>query len=129
CRIRRCGLWPRRLSGAADRRKVKAHMRRFLAVGALLLLFVTAHASQRQAVPASVDLVELDFAVLDGHEKPVTGLTAHDFVVKEDGAPREIQTFLEVQPTTRNAPDNAGPVVLIPDDVAVPAAATQAIRI
>jgi hypothetical protein len=104
-------------------------MRRSLAVAASLLLFVTVHAAQRQRVPASVDLVEVDVAVLDGHERPVIGLSAQDFVVKEDGAPVEIKTFTEARPTTPNDPDNIRSVVLLLDDVAVPAAGTQAMQI
>ena len=98
-------------------------------MAASLLLFVTVHAAQRQRVPASVDLGEVAVAVLDGHEKPATGLSAQDFVVKEDGAPVEIKTFMEARPTTPNDPDNIRSVVLLLDDVAVPAAGTQAMQI
>ena len=104
-------------------------MRRLLALAASFLLFVTVHATQRTVSPASIDLVEVDVAVVDRRGKPVTGLTAHDFVVKEDGRPVEIKTFLEAQPTGPADPDNVRSVVLLLDDVAVPAAGTQAMQI
>jgi hypothetical protein len=104
-------------------------MRHLLVVAASLLLFVSVHATQRGAVPASIDLVELDVSVLDRQGKPVTGLTARDFVVKEDGKLVEIKTFLEAQPTSPDDPDNIRSVVLLLDDVAIPAAGTQAMQI
>ena len=104
-------------------------MRRLLPVAASLLLFVTVHAAQRTTPPASIDLVEIDVAVLDRQGKPVTGLTARDFVVKEDGGPVEIKTFLETRPTSPDDPDNIRSVTLLLDDVAIPAAGTQALQI
>src|SRR5262249_54345941 len=109
--------------------KVSSHMRRLLAGAASLLLFVTVHATERTTAPASIDLVEIDVAVLDRQDKPVTGLTARDFVVKEDGRQVEIKTFLEAQPTSPDDPDNVRSVVLLLDDVAIPAAGTQALQI
>ena len=99
-------------------------MRRFLAAAASLLLVATVHAAQRKTAPPSVDLVELDVAVLDREGKPVTGLSAQDFAVKEDGEQVDIKTFLEAQPTTPADPDNIRSVVLLLDDVAVPASGT-----
>src|SRR5262245_6680550 len=103
-------------------------MRRFLAAAACLLpLWVTVHA-QRKDLPPSVDLVELDVAVTDRHQRPVTGLTAKDFEVKEDGARVDIKTFLEAQPTTPEDPDNLRSVILLLDDVGVPATGTRAMQ-
>lgn len=104
-------------------------MRRPLAAVVSLLLVVTAHAAQRKTPPPqSVDLVELDVAVLDGHGKPVTGLTARDFAIREDGETVDVKTFLEAQPTTPADPDNIRSIVLLLDDVAVPAAGTLAMQ-
>jgi VWFA-related protein len=102
-------------------------MRRVLAAVASALLLATVHAAQRK-LPPSIDLVELDVAVVDRHGQPVAGLTAADFVVKEDGSSVEIKTFAEVQPTTPNDPDNSRSVTILMDDVAIPAAGTLAMQ-
>jgi hypothetical protein len=103
-------------------------MRRFLAALASLFLLATVHATQRHPPPASLDLVELDVAVVDRKDQPVSGLTQQDFAVKEDGSRVEIKTFLEVQPASTNDPDNIRSVVILLDDVAVPASGTQAMQ-
>src|SRR5574339_538705 len=46
------------------------------------------------------DLVQVDVSVLDSKRHPVRGLTAADFAIFEDGRPRAIQAFTEV-----NLPD------------------------
>ena len=104
-------------------------MKRLLAGAASLLLFATVHAAQRATVPASLDLVELDVAVADRQGKPITGLTANDFTVKDDGARVEIKTFMEARPTTPGDPDNLRSVVLLLDDVAVPASGTLTMQV
>jgi Ca-activated chloride channel homolog len=104
-------------------------MKRLLAAAASLLLFATVHAAQRTTVPASLDLVEIDVAVADRQGKPVTGLTANDFTVKDDGARVEIKTFMEARPTTPGDPDNLRSVVLLLDDVAVPASGTLTMQV
>jgi hypothetical protein len=104
-------------------------MRRLLALAASFLLFVTVDATQRASAPASIDLVEVDVAVVDRQGKPVTGLTARDFAVKEDGRPVEIKTFLEASSTSPDDPDNIRSVVLLLDDVAVPASGTLVMQI
>ncbi len=43
-----------------------------------------------------VDLIRLDVSVLDGDRRPVTGLTADDFTLIEDGTPQRIAAFTEV---------------------------------
>jgi hypothetical protein len=103
-------------------------MRRFCAGVASLLLLVTVHAAQRRALSPSLDLVELDVAVVDRRDRPVTGLTAQDFAVEEDGSAVEIKTFTEVQAATVSDRDNIRSVVLLLDDVAVPASGTQAMQ-
>ena len=52
--------------------------------------------SQGQQMPvyrAGVDLVVLNVAVLDDDGEPVTGLTAEDFKISEDGVPQEVALF------------------------------------
>jgi VWFA-related protein len=43
--------------------------------------------------PSGVELVTVDAVVLDSNGRPVPGLTRGDFVVKEDGRPRDIVSF------------------------------------
>jgi len=43
--------------------------------------------------PSGVELVTVDAVVLDREGRPVPGLTRDDFVVKEDGRPRDIASF------------------------------------
>lgn len=42
------------------------------------------------------DLVTLDVAVTEGNGRPVTGLTAKDFTVYEDGRPQAVSVFREI---------------------------------
>jgi VWFA-related protein len=48
------------------------------------------------AFRGAVDLIRLDVSVLDRNRKPVTGLTAADFTVIENGQPRPVTTFAAV---------------------------------
>jgi VWFA-related protein len=59
----------------------------------------------RQTFRAGVDLVQLNVVVLDRHRRPVTGLTAADFTITEDGQPREVEAFAAI---TLPRPDNTG---------------------
>jgi VWFA-related protein len=79
-------------------------------------------------MPASVDLVELDVAVVDGGNQPVTGLTRADFTVKEDGAVVELKTFEEVKADASPDPEDVRSVVILMDDAAVPAAGNRAMQ-
>ena len=49
-----------------------------------------------QDFEARVDLVTVDVAVLDRSRRPVRGLTADDFTITENGVPRPVETFVEV---------------------------------
>ncbi len=62
--------------------------------------------SQQRTFSGQVDLTQLDVSVLDKKNQPVTGLTAADFTITEDGKPQPIQTFAEVD---LPHPDPAGP--------------------
>ena len=84
-----------------------------------------------------VDLVTLDVSVLDSHRLPVRGLTAADFVVKEDGKPQRVMALQEVDmddpppppvawmrdvtpDVTTNAWEDARLVVIVIDDALIP---------
>ena len=74
-------------------------MKKFLVA---LLCAGTMAASAQQPPPqiptfrAGVDIVYVDVSVLDGHRKPVRGLSAADFTVKEDGKVRPVVAFSPV---------------------------------
>src|SRR5688572_18285792 len=62
----------------------------------LLLSVISVAAAGQEVVPrfsAAVQLVEVYASVADSKGGPVTGLTAADFVVTEDGEPQEISAF------------------------------------
>ena len=43
--------------------------------------------------PATAEIVRIDAVVVDEAGRPVTGLTAADFAIEENGKPREIASF------------------------------------
>lgn len=54
---------------------------------------------QRPAFRSRIDIVRIDVAVIDNKTgKPLTGLTARDFSVSENGVPQEITTFSAESP-------------------------------
>jgi hypothetical protein len=57
------------------------------AFGSFGLLAVAA-AQEPPRFPAAAEIVRIDAVVVDGAGRPVTGLTASDFVVEENGKPR-----------------------------------------
>lgn len=48
---------------------------------------------QASTFPAGVELVTVDALVLDKDDRPVTDLTAADFVIKEDGVVQKVESF------------------------------------
>src|SRR4051812_37265853 len=82
-----------------------------LALAASLLLVASGHAAQDQAPSfrTSVDLVQVDVSVLDGNRRPVEGLTAADFTVREDGKPRAVTAFSAVELESRQPLVGAAP--------------------
>jgi VWFA-related protein len=52
-----------------------------------------AQAQQPPSFSSQIELVTIDAVVLDKEDRPIPGLTKDDFVVKEDGEVREIQSF------------------------------------
>ena len=64
--------------------------------GALLPVERAAHAQAPQVpptFPSAVELITVDAVVLDKEGQPVPGLAKGDFVVKEDGQPRDVVSF------------------------------------
>ena len=78
-------------------------MKRFIA-GLLLALPATLAAQEAQETPkfpAQIEQVTVDAVVTDKKGNPITGLTAADFAVLEDGVPQTVVNFEAVQlPTT-----------------------------
>jgi hypothetical protein len=96
-----------------------------LSMGAVclaVLVFVAAPRAQQPPAPVTVDVV-----VLDNSGKPVTGLKAGDFEVRDDGRSVPIQGFEAV---TRDGmtPATGRRVVLLLDDTGVPAGGTTVVQ-
>ena len=70
---------------------------------------------------AVTDLIPVDVSVLDEDRKPVRGLTASDFVVLEDGSPRQIVAFSAVEVP-------GAPPAAVADPSAVPAGLADWVR-
>jgi VWFA-related protein len=73
--------------------------------------------SAQQTAPfrAGVEIVDVDVSVLDRFRRPVTGLTAADFRVLEDGKPRPIVAFTPVDLPARERPAAPWLVEVAPD--------------
>ena len=79
------------------------------AVVVLLAAVTTAFAPQ-QPFRTSVDLVHFSVIVTDKQGAPVTGLTADDFELVEDGKPQSLTYFLEgFRRERRSRPGPAAP--------------------
>ena len=73
--------------------------------------------------PSGVELITVDAVVLDRDGRPVPGLTREDFVVKEDGRPREIASFEAFEAGAPEAEETEAPKKLF---VASPVMVTSA---
>ena len=60
---------------------------------AVLVLGATADAQEPPRFPATTEIVRIDAVVVDKAGRPVTGLTADDFTIEENGRPRPIASF------------------------------------
>jgi VWFA-related protein len=72
---------------------------RLAVLGAMLAAVGSVGHGQQVPPPrftAGVDLVQIDVSVLDRHGAPVTGLSADDFVVLENGKPQQIRGFASI---------------------------------
>jgi VWFA-related protein len=91
-------------------------------LGPALLVFAVRLGGQAPATQpvfrGGTDLVQVDVSVLDAQRRPVRGLTAADFTLREDDQPREIQAFTEVDLPALVRTDTATWLREVPRDVA-----------
>src|SRR5205823_52209 len=71
-------------------------LRGFAFAAAAGLVSTTAAQTPPSRFRAGVDLVQVDVSVLDKDRRPVRGLVASDFTVTEDGQPRPVAAFGEI---------------------------------
>lgn len=60
------------------------------------VLWATSAAQAPPQLRTRIDLVTIDVTVQDGHRRPVTGLSADDFLLLEDGSPQSVAAFDEI---------------------------------
>jgi VWFA-related protein len=88
-------------------------------LGVLLGLSIVVRAQNPQAPEttfrARVDLIQVDVSVLDRDRRPVSGLTAADFILTEDGRPRPIVSFTAVHVPPPVAPSEGWVADIAPD--------------
>jgi hypothetical protein len=74
-----------------------------------------------QEFTARTDLVVVDAVVTDRHERPVRGLTRDDFVIREQGTVRTVETFEAVDhPAVKEPPGPTSTAVSLADPRAEP---------
>jgi VWFA-related protein len=92
-----------------------ALVRRALILAAASALVAIPSAQQAPTVRSSIDVVPLEVRVVDRRGRPITGLTATDFTVMQDGRPLPMTVFAEVRDgrlhstTTRSTGSAAAP--------------------
>jgi VWFA-related protein len=88
-------------------------------LAALLAAPVTAQRQEPPPTPtfrAGVELVQIDAVVVDANGNPVSGLTADDFELREEGKPRDISAFATVDiPIEQAARVLYSPTAIEPD--------------
>ena len=66
---------------------------------------------------ADTELIQVDVSVLDKRRRPVKGLTAADFTILEDGQPRPVQAFTQVDLSAPKPTGDAAWMSEVPSDV------------
>jgi len=82
------------------------------ALAASILLFGPGGSAGQQAppvFPAAVEAVRVDVVVMDPHGRPVVGLRAEDFELREDGVPQTISDFEAIGARDADGPEKAVP--------------------
>jgi len=90
-------------------------------VFAIVLIALPLHAQTpgpQATFRGGTDLVQVDVSVLDNKRHPVRGLKAEDFTILEDGQPRQIQAFTEVNLPDRLQARDASWTRVVASDVA-----------
>ncbi|NOT44307.1 MAG: VWA domain-containing protein [Acidobacteria bacterium] len=79
-------------------------------IGAVLLTAWTlgAAAGQGPVFESGTELVRVTVSVVDRDGQPVSGLTARDFAVEEDGVPQQIRTFVRGDDPAPDLPTHLG---------------------
>ena len=80
-------------------------------------LWATPAAQSTPQLKTRIDLVTIDVTVLDRNRRPVTGLSADDFILFEDGKPQTVAAFDEIS-VEASEPVTAGWLKSPPVDVA-----------
>jgi VWFA-related protein len=83
---------------------------------------------QRPPAATPGDLVELDVVVVGRDGQTVPGLGRDDFEIKDDGRRVDITTFEEIRAIGSRPSDDARSVVVLLDDIGVPASGTLPMR-
>jgi VWFA-related protein len=96
----------------------RLHRAALLALAAIALPVRAQSPAPQPTFRSGTDLVQVDVSVLDGKRHPVRGLTASDFSILEDGQPRQIQAFTEVNLPDRVQSRDASWTREVPSDVA-----------
>jgi VWFA-related protein len=100
---------------------------RWLVMMAALVLAVPLVAQRRPRPAASVDLVEIDVAVIDRHDNAVRDLEAADFRIKEDGELVEIKTFSKLAAGEDDSRDGRT-IALLLDDTGISPLGTLSVQ-
>ena len=106
-------------------------MTRFSSLAAavnMVLIGIVALAQQLPPFSSRIDLVEVDAVVLDGEGHVVTGLSADDFQILEDGQVMSIATFVPITDDGASEKDGSRFVVLLLDDLIAEPARTTSIK-
>jgi VWFA-related protein len=97
-------------------------------VTAFALMVIACLLFSDPSAQAPGDMRVLDVAAFDASGKPVTDLARSDFQIEDDGKKVEIQSFEAVAADGAAEGKKSRSIVVVMDDVGVPASGTQAIQ-